>query len=873
MNRKQRRAARKLERSAAHSSTKPQPPRELALALAHMRAGRLPEAAAELRHILATDPQDAPSLHHLGLIEHRLGNHETAADLIRQCLVGNPDNANMLSDLGAVLAALGRGDEAMAACETAIALCGEHAAAHCNLGNVLKSKGRLPEATRAYARAVAMAPGFAAAHANLADALAAQKQLDEALAACERAIALAPRLAEAHGIRAQILHKQGRNEEAFAAYGRALELNPGLVGLHTEAGNILRLQGAWEAAIAAHWRTIALAPGHAEGHCHLGITLQGVGRWAEAHDAYQQALQLAPDYAEAWSNLGVLLHLQGRPEDAVAAFRKAVALNPRLANAHYNMAGALDDLGRLEEAIGALRQALACDPGLVSARFALCNLRHHACDWRGLETEEAECLASVGRAGVRVPPFPVLAMTGDLADQLVHARTWARGLAIASSQTVSRRRAVGLHQDGRIRIGYLSADFRRHATASLIAELLERHDRRRFEIVGYCFSADDGSDMRRRLITAFDRFVDIRKLTHAEAARRIGDDGIDILVDLKGYTKDARSEILGYRPAPIQVSYLGYPGTLGADFIDYIIADPFVAPMHQQARFTEQIVHLPDCYQPNDTRRAIAEPAPTRAHCGLPDGALVFASFNNAYKITPAVFAVWMRLLAAVEGSVLWLLDANPLAKANLRREAAERGIDPSRLVFAPKLPAEQHLARQRLADLFLDTLPVNAHTTASDALWAGLPVLTCAGEAFVGRVAGSLLQAIGLPELVTHTLQDYEALALRLATEPELLAGLRRRLQANRRSAPLFDAERYVANIEAAYAHMAARAASGQAPRAFAVADLEQDRTPVRAAGAQKKRAGGGALDAVLAALAPIGENEPPALALDEPRRGSPGR
>ena len=325
--------------------------------------------------------------------------------------------------------------------------------------------------------------------------------------------------------------------------------------------------------------------------------------------------------------------------------------------------------------------------------------------------------------------------------------------------------------------------------------------------------------MRARLVSAFEHFVDLRTVSHGDAARRIHADGIDILVDLKGYTSGARTAILAPRPAPIQVNFLGYPGTMGADFVDYVLADATVAPMADQPQYAEKIVHLPDCYQPNDRMRAIAEPAPTRAQCGLPERGFVFCSFNNSQKLTPGFFAIWMRLLKAVPGSVLWLLGTGATIEANLRREAHSRGVAPERLVFAPMIGLAEHLARYRHADLFLDTLPYNGHTTASDALWAGVPVLTCAGPTFAGRVAASLLKAVGLRELTTASAGEYEALALRLATEPALLTGLRRRLAANRATAPLFDAARFARGIEAAYARMWEIWRAGRPPEPFAVA------------------------------------------------------
>ena len=413
-------------------------------------------------------------------------------------------------------------------------------------------------------------------------------------------------------------------------------------------------------------------------------------------------------------------------------------------------------------------------------------------------------------------------MSADPAAHLEHTRLWARGLAVAPRDVLPRRRMDAAPDGRRIRLGYLSSDFQRHATGSLIAELLERHDRTRFEVFGYCFSADDGSDMRKRLLAAFDRLVDVRKLSHAEAARRIHDDAIDILVDLKGYTKDARTEILAHRPAPVQVNFLGYPGSMGADFIDYIIADAFVAPMDQQPHFTERIVHLPDCYQPNDRRRQIAPQAPSRAACGLPETGfrvlLVQQRLqDHGGRVRHLDAPARRRCREACCGCWTPTSSPRPICSARQWRGASI----PAGSCSRPSCACRSTWRGTGLPICFLDTLPVNAHTTASDALWAGLPVVTCAGRAFIGRVAGSLLQAVGLPELVTHTLGDYEALALRLATDATLLRDLRDRLDRNRLTAPLFDSERYARNIEAAYAHMARLCAAGRQPQAFAVSDL----------------------------------------------------
>lgn len=374
-----------------------------------------------------------------------------------------------------------------------------------------------------------------------------------------------------------------------------------------------------------------------------------------------------------------------------------------------------------------------------------------------------------------------------------------------------------------MRIAYLSADFHQHATAELIAGLIERHDRKKFEVMAISFSRDDGSAMRQRLMAAFDRFDDVRAMGDGDVARLLREREVDIAIDLKGHTEGARPAILAHRPCPVQVSYLGYPGTMSAPWLDYIIGDATVLPFAHQPFYSEKIVHLPHCYQVNDATRAVAETAETavtRVAAGLPESSFVFCCFNAAWKIAPSVFDVWMRLLVAVPGSVLWLLEDNASAPANLRAAALARGVDPARLVFAPATVPGRHLARHRLADLFLDTLPYNAHTTASDALWTGLPVLTCLGALFDGRVAASLLRAVGLPELIAQTMEEYEALALALARDPTRLESLRARLLANRLLYPLYDTERFRRALEAVYVRMTEIARGGGAPESFAVRD-----------------------------------------------------
>ena len=422
----------------------------------------------------------------------------------------------------------------------------------------------------------------------------------------------------------------------------------------------------------------------------------------------------------------------------------------------------------------------------------------------------------MARRGARVPPFYLLSTPASASDQLICARHWIGPIKPPPKTVFAHDVPAGRE---RIRLGYLSGDFHQHATAQLMAELFELHNRDRFEIFAYSYGPDDDSPMRARLDRAFDRFVDIRALSHRDAAQRIHADKIDILVDLKGYTHHARPAISAYRPAPVQVNYLGFPATMGGDFIDYVIVDPVVVPESQQPFFSERLVHLPGSYQVNNRKREAPGAATSRQDWGLPEGRLVLCSFNNTYKISPAFFDIWMRLLRSVPGSVLWLLEANQLVKGNLRQEAEKRGVEAERLIFAPRVASAEHLGRHRHADLFLDTLPCNAHTTASDALWAGLPVLTCRGDTFAGRVAASLLTAVGMGELIAQSVEEYERTALALAGDRQRLIALRKKLADNRDTSALFSPVKFTGNIEAAYARMWQTRLSGQKPAAFSIA------------------------------------------------------
>lgn len=659
----------------------------------------------------------------------------------------------------------------------------------------LYAAGRFPEAL---AQTNALLTGYPHSEVlhNIAGALyAALAQFHEAIAHYDQALALAPDYFEALNNRGIALMASRRLPEAVDSFDRAIGFNPDYAEAHMNRGIALTKLGFMEDALTSADAAIRLNPGLAEAYNNRGNTLMGLHRADEALADFDRAIALRPNFGDAFVNRGNALKTLKRPDEAVASYDQALAFVPALVAAWSNKGSVLKDMKRLDEALASHQQALRLNPGSALAMSEVRTLKAHMCLW-----DEDNRPALLGTGDDAVPPFYMLRLDDDPAHQLQAARAWS-----AARYGPDRHPAFPPRErKGRIRIGYFSADFREHAVMYLIARLFELHDRERFEIHAFSYGAAARDDMRQRLVSAVDEFHQVDHLGDEAISKLARSLDIDIAVDLMGHTENTRMGIFAHRAAPAQVNYLGYPGTSGAEFIDHIIADPIVIPQAQCAHYSENVLYLPHCYQPNDNQRAIADRMFTRAEAGLPEDAFVFACFNASYKITMQEFDIWMRLLGQVPGSVLWLYRSNRWAEDNLRNEAEKRGIDARRLVFADGLPVEQHLARQHLADLFLDTFAVNAHTTASDALWGGLPVLTCMGQSFAARVAGSLLYAVGLPELVTQTREDYEALALDLATNPQRLANLRARLAANRLTAPLFDTEGHVRAIEQLYEQIA---------------------------------------------------------------------
>lgn len=650
---------------------------------------------------------------------------------------------------------------------------------------------------------------------NRGDALRDRRRPQDALARFDCALWLEPRFARALIGRARALFDLGRFEEALASCDGALRARPDFAEAFYNRGNALLCLKRAQEALASYERALQLNADYADAHYNRGVVLQGLRRPEEALASYDRALELRPDDAEAHNNRGnVLIDLQ-RPEQALLSYRRAMTIRPDYVNAHYNLALALQDMNRPDEAARCYASVLELAPDYPFAKGKLLHAKMLCCEWEQQPQLAAEVEADIVAGKKSAEPFGHQGISGSPRNLKLCASLFA---AENFPPAPVRFWAGERYDNPKIRVGYLSGEFRQQATAILMTGLFECHDRDRFEIIAFDNGWDDGSEIRGRINRAFGMVVDISRLEDSQAAAMIRERKIDILVNLNGYFGRERQGVFRHRPSPVQVNYLGFPGTLGVDYMDYILADRHVIPPEEQAFYSEQVVYLPDTYQVNDSRRHIAEQTPTRAEASLPEASFVFCCFNNSYKITPEVFEVWTRLLKKVERSVLWLLVDNASAAGNLKREAERRGIGADRLVFAARMQPDAHLARHKLADLFLDTLPYNAHTTASDALWAGLPVLTCRGSTFPGRVAASLLNAIGLPELVTHNLADYEALALKLATTPETLSGIRAKLAGNRTVCPLFDTDRFRRHLESAYITMWERAQRGEAPSGFSV-------------------------------------------------------
>lgn len=821
------------------------------------RLGRLDDALRSYERALDLDPRDpltnfnrASVLKDLKRFDEALGSYERAiasrpdytdayinrGNILRElhrfeAAVESYDKALELvvTNSSASLAHLGRGlalaememnEEALASYDKAIQEGSNDYLVHASRGFVLKKLRRWEEALAAFQQTVALKDDHVEAYFYRGQVFLEMSRFEDAISSFDRSIELTPETLSpylAHASRGVALAALRRFDEALMSFERAVELNGNYVEAHSACGRVLQELGRYEESVACYNEAIAVEPYGLQvfpAYCSKAFVLKDLKRLAEALASYDHAIELKPDDSEVYLNRGGILQELGRHEDAITSFDRAIFLNPDVAEAFRARGFSLLILGRYEMAIGSFDQAFALKPDEKYLRGYRRYAQMQVCDWSNF-TADMERLAEDLQARKPVSaPFPVLALVDSPMLHRLAAEIWVG----EECPPDDRLGAIPVQSvSGKIRVGYFSADFRNHPVSHLTAELFETHDRSRFEIIAFAFGPNVQDAVRERLENSFDQFIDVSEQSDwsvAETARRLK---LDIAVDLGGFTEKARPKVFAMRTAPIQMSYIGYLGTMGAPYMDYLLADPMIIPPDQQQHYLEKIVYLPS-YQANDSKRAMVERALTRAELGLPATGFIYSCFNSNYKITPGTFSMWMRILARVEGSCLFLYACNEVAEQNLHKEALARGIDRDRIVFGKFLATADYLARFRTMDLFLDTLPYNAGTTASDALWAGLPVLTLAGRGFAGRVAASLLTAIELPELIALTAAEYEETAVRLAVEPLQLQEIKRKLARNRLATPLFDTRTFTRHLEAAYVQVHERRRAGLPPKTFVV-------------------------------------------------------
>lgn len=774
------------------------------------RLNKPKEALVQFNNSLSLNARVPETWNNRGTIYNDLHQYESAISDFNRAILLNSNYAEAFCNRGNALTRLKRFDEAFTAYDKAVALKPDLAEAWLGRGNVFTELKRYDEAFAAYDKALVLKPDSAEAWLCRSNVFTELKRYDEAFTAYDKALALKPDLADAWLGRGNVFTQLKRYDEAVAAYDKALVLKPELAEVWLRRGNVFTELEHYDEAFVAYDTALALEPELAEAWFCRGNVFTKLKRYDEAVTAYDKALAFKPELAEAWLGSGNVFTELKLYNEALTAYDKALAPKPDLAEAWVGRGNVFTELKRYDEAVITYDKALALKPELDGAEGSRLYAKMHLCDWSNFAGECSHLVSSLKNNGPVTTPFHFLAFSTSPEDQFICAHLWVTKRFPRSDNPIWRGE---IYKHDKIRLAYVSADFHQHATSSLAAGMFERHDKSRFEVTAISIGPDDASETRQRVKDAFEHFIDFKGAGDDRIASELYKGEIDILVDLKGFTQGARTGIFARRCAPIQVSYLGYPGTMGAPYIDYLIADKTLIPEECQTYYSEKLVYLPNSYQVNDEKRLISDKRFSRAEVGLPDHGFVFCCFNNDYKITPSVFHRWMKILKRVEGSILWLFEGSAIVPWNLRKEATASGVDPERLVFAKGMLAPDHLARQRLADLFLDTLPCNAHTTASDALWAGLPVLTQVGETFAGRVAASLLNAIGLPELITSTPQAYEHLAIELATNPAKLARIKQKLADNRLTTPLFDTCLITKHIEAAYTTMYERYQAGLSP------------------------------------------------------------
>jgi len=781
--------------------------------------GSIVKAISTYRKALDIKPDYAEAHYNLGSAFKEQGELNKAISCFKKALEIKPEYAEAFNNMGNVFKSQGELNKAISCYHRALNIKPEYAEVFNNMGNALKGQGDLNEAISCFKKALEIKPEYAEAFNNMGAVFQNQGELSKAMTCCQKALEIKPEYAEAFNNMGTVYQGKGALRKAITCYKKALEFKPEYAEAFNNMGAVYQGQGELRKAITCYKKALEFKPEYAEAFNNMGAVYQGQGELRKAITCYKKALEFKPEYAEAFNNMGTVFQAQGELSNAFSCYRKALKIKQEYAEVYYNLGITLIEQGELLEAIFYYQRALDIKPDYAEAYSGLFYQLQQTCAWQKLEGMTAKLDDFTNAAlekGDRAPenPFASLAINTDPSCNYAVAKSWSLDIDKAMSGL-----KIHFPFDGRksgktkITIGYLSNDFRNHAMAHLTLSLYGLHNRDEFKIFCYSYGEDDSSYYRIRIRQDCDKFVDIRNLGHADAARTIYEDQVDILVDLKGYLRRGRLEISALRPAPIQVRYLGLAGTTGAHFFDYIITDRIVTPEEHSQYYTENFVYMPHCYQINDHTQRISDKDWNKSDFKLTDGNFIFCSFNQGYKIEPVMFNAWMDILRQVPESVLWLQRESEITENNLRLEAERRGVKPARLIFSEKLLKDEHLGRLRLADLALDTRIVNGAITTSDALWAGAPVITLQGSHFASRMSSSILIAIGLPELITHTLEEYVSLAVDIAHNPDKLQMIRRKIMKNRLEGPLFDTPGFARNLEKAYKEMWEIFIAGQRP------------------------------------------------------------
>ncbi len=781
---------------------------ELRKALRYHRSGQLQKAEQSYRNILEIYPEHADSLHGLGVIACQAEKYDEGTDLFKKAVQIKPDFADAFYNMGGALTVQRKPEHAVACWRKTVEIKPDHAEAHYNMGKTLHKLGRLGEAAACFRKAKDIRPEFEKAYQNILTVLNSRTEAEMA--------------------RALRYHQSGELQKAEDIYKNILKFYPE----HADSLHLLGVAasqaGKYDDAVNLISKAIQINKDRAIYYNNIGNALKELDRSDEAVDNYRRALDINPGYAEAYYNMGVSLKEAGRAEEALSCYQSALKFNPGYAEAHDNMGLLFEEQGNTDQAVSCYQKALELNPGIGQTCSHLIHLLRKTCAWKELEPLTAKLDDLTENAldkGTKPAEMPFVNLTryDDPSRNLEVAKLRAREISRSASKlNLSFSHKPDLPRKSKITVGYLSNDFCNHPVAHLMLGLFAQHKtgpgQDEFEIYCYTWKKNDGNVYREKIQKDCDKFADLSELDIAESAKRIFEDRVDILVDLMGHTKGSKTGICALGPAPVQVSYLGFPGTTGSDFLDYIITDRIITPEEHAAFYSEKFVYMPHCYQVNNNTQEISDKNWKKNDFGLPENSFVFCSFNQTYKIEPVIFGTWMKILSKVPGSILWLFRKNTTAEKNLKHEADKRGINSERLVFTDILPLNEHLARLKLADLVLDTRIYNGGASTSNALWAGVPVVTVQGGHYVSRMSSSLLTTIGLPELITHSLEEYESLCIRLANNPDELQAMRQKLANNRLTKPLFDTQGFARNLEKAYKEMWKIFLAGEKPRQIEV-------------------------------------------------------